>query len=213
MVKLEVLNNEGKKLEEINLDTTVFDGKVNIPLMHQAVVCYLANQRKGLASTRTKGEVRGGGRKPWRQKGTGRARVGSIRSPLWRGGGVVFGPKPRDYYKKFPRRMKVMALKSALNAKFKDKEILVVEDIFSDAKKTKDVDKVLSALGLRKGKICLVVDRIMPQIKRVIRNIPGVILEKAAELNTYRVLDCSKLVFVTGSTLKAVEERIKKWVQ
>ena len=137
-LSLPVLSTQGKKVEQIELEKRVFDGKISEALIHQAVVTYLANQRKGLASAKTRGEVRGGGIKPWRQKGTGRARVGSIRSPLWRGGGVTFGPKPHSYYKDLPQKMKAMALKSALNAKLRDKEILILSDLKVVSHKTKD---------------------------------------------------------------------------
>ena len=128
-LSLPVLSVQGKEVEQIELEKRVFDGKISQALIHQAVVTYLANQRKGLASTKTRGEVRGGGIKPWRQKGTGRARVGSIRSPLWRGGGVTFGPKPHSYHKDLPQKMRTMALKSALNAKLRDKEISILSDL------------------------------------------------------------------------------------
>ena len=141
-MKLDVVNQKGKVVRTLELDQKVFDGKINMSLLHQAVVTYLANQRKGLASTKTRGEVRGGGRKPWRQKGTGRARVGSIRSPLWKGGGATFGPKPRDYSQKMPQRMKALALKSALNAKLNDKELMVIDDIKLRSHKTKECSEV-----------------------------------------------------------------------
>jgi len=136
-LSLPVFNTQGKQVEEIILNSQVFDGEINIALIHQAVVTYLANQRKGLALTKTRGNVRGGGRKPWKQKGTGRARVGSSRSPIWRGGGVTFGPSLRSYNKNFPKKMKAQALKSALNAKLRDQQILIIDDLFVNLPKTK----------------------------------------------------------------------------
>ena len=119
-ITLPIYNTEGKEVDSIKLDAKVFDGTINTAAIYQAINAYRANQRKGFASTKTRGEVSGGGRKPWRQKGTGRARVGSTRSPLWRHGGVVFGPHPRDFSCRLPKRIKNLALKSTLNAKVKE---------------------------------------------------------------------------------------------
>jgi len=146
--ELSVLDTKGKEIEKVKLDKGVFDGKVNTALIQQAVVAYLANQRKGLAATKTRGQVRGGGAKPWRQKGTGRARVGSNRSPIWRGGGITFGPRPRSYYQDMPKKMRALALKSALNAKLRDKQILIINDLVVSSPKTKDFIKTVSGLKL-----------------------------------------------------------------
>ncbi len=212
MKKLKVISQQGEVIEEIELDSKIFDGKVNYALIHQAVVTYLANQRKGLASTKTRGEVRGGGAKPWRQKGTGRARVGSIRSPLWRGGGVIFGPKPRDYSKKLPQRMKNLALKSALNAKLNDDQIMIVDQIKVEEPKTKEFVKILNNLKLNGEKIRIVIEKLDQNVKLASRNIEKVFVENVDTLNTYKTLDCKKLVFTKDSLLK-LQERIKKWVR
>jgi large subunit ribosomal protein L4 len=212
MPKLDVLNQKGEVTGKIELDSKVFDGKLNYALMHQAVVSYLANQRKGTACSKTKGEVRGGGRKPWRQKGTGRARVGSIRSPLWRGGGVIFGPKPRDYYKKLPKRMRVLALKSALNAKMKDKEILILESLQLSKPKTKEFFNILKNLGLNGIKTRFVIEQLSRNLKLATQNLKDIDLELADSLTTYTTLDCKKIIFTKKSLLK-VEERIKKWLK
>lgn len=196
-------------VDRVELDPQVFDGQINEALIHQAVVIYLNNQRKGLASTKTRGEVKGGGRKPWRQKGVGRARVGSIRSPLWRKGGVVFGPHPRQYYKDFPKRMRILALKSALNAKLRDKEIMILEDIKMDTHKTKEFFQILKNLKLVGEKIRLVVEKIDRNLKLASRNVEKVSVEPMATLTTYTSLDCKKLVF-TRSALIGLQERIKK---
>ncbi|MCM8773875.1 MAG: 50S ribosomal protein L4, partial [Candidatus Omnitrophica bacterium] len=193
-------------------DDKVFDGKVNYALIHQAVVTYLSNQRKGLASTKTRGEVRGGGRKPWRQKGTGRARVGSIRSPLWRKGAIIFGPKPHSYRKEMPKRMKALALKSALNVKFNDREIVVIDDLNLETYKTKELYKMLVNLGLSEQKVKIVTKSMEENLKKAVSNLEYCALEKASTLNTYKALDCKKLLF-TVDALKLVEERIKRWLK
>ena len=211
MKVLDIYNQEGEIVDKAELNEKVFDGKVAETLMHQAVVTFLANQRKGLASSKKRGEVSGGGKKPWRQKGTGRARVGSIRSPLWHGGGVIFGPKPRDYSKKITQRMKIMALKSALNAKLNDEEIVLVDKISLESYKTKMFLEILSKLQLKGRKVTLIMDKIDNNVRLASRNIAGFSLEKAAQLNTYRVLDCSKIVF-TKDSLRIVEGRISKWL-
>jgi len=157
---LGVFDAKGKEVEKIELDSKVFDGKVNSSLVHQAVVTFLANQRKGLAKTKTRGQVRGGGTKPWRQKGTGRARVGSIRSPIWRGGGVTFGPTKRSYYKVLPKKMKILALKSALNLKLSEKKLLVIDDLAVKSHKTKEFAKILDNLKLGDQKVNLVLEKL-----------------------------------------------------
>lgn len=212
MPELDVLNINGEVVEKVELDSKVFDGKINSTLLHQAVVTYLANQRKGLASTKTRGEVKGGGRKPWRQKGTGRARVGSIRSPLWRGGGVVFGPKPRDYSKKLPQRMRVLALKSALNAKLRDNQMLVLDNINVNTPKTKNLFSILKNLKLINQKVRLALSRVDKNLKLASRNLEKVGIGLADNLTAYTVLDCHTVVFTKDSLLK-IEEKIKKWLK
>ena len=208
-LSLPVLSAQGKEVEQIELEKRVFDGKISEALIHQAVVTYLSNQRKGLASTKTRGDVRGGGIKPWRQKGTGRARVGSIRSPIWRGGGVTFGPKPHSFYKDLPQKMKIMALKSALNAKLRDKEILVLSDLKIASCKTKDFSKIFKSLKLDGVKVRLVVETLESNLKLATRNIKKVLLAKASDVHTTEIIDCKRLV-LTKNALRDVEKRIKK---
>lgn len=212
MTKLKVWDQEGKIVGEIELNPKIFDGKINHVLIHQAVVTYLANQRRGLASTKTRGEVKGSGRKPWPQKGTGRARAGSIRSPLWRGGGIVFGPKPRDYSKKLSQRMRNLALKSALNAKLKDDQIMIIKEIKIEKPKTKEMVKILKNLKLNGEKVRIVVDKLDENLKLAIRNLEKAILENVDTLTTYTVLDCKKLI-ITKDSLKKLEERLRKWIK
>lgn len=208
-LSLPVLNTQGKEVEQIKLSGQVFDGKVSEALIRQAVVTYLSNQRKGLASSKTRGEVSGGGTKPWRQKGTGRARVGSIRSPLWRGGGVTFGPKPRSYYRDLPKKMRSAALKSALNAKLRDKEIVILSDLKVNSHKTKDFFKIIRGLKLDRVKVRLVVEKLEPNIKLATANIKEVLMAKASDVHTIQIVDCKRLV-LTKSALRNLEERVKK---
>lgn len=208
-LELDVLNTNGESVEKINFDETVFDGKINPNLMHQAVVTYLANKRSGLACTKTKGEVRGGGRKPWRQKGTGRARVGSNRSPLWRGGGVTFGPKPHSFNKDLPKKMKLLALKSSLNVKLHEEKIIVLNELTSVSPKTKDFVKIINNLKLNQDKIRLVLVSVENNIKLGSSNLEKVLLCRADDVNTIDVLNCKKLI-ITKEALKVVEERVKK---
>jgi len=212
MSEINVLNIKGEEVDNIKLDPMVFDGKVNHDLIHHAVVVYLANQRKGLANTKTRGDVRGGGKKPWAQKGTGRARVGSNRSPIWRGGGVTFGPKPHSYHKNMPKKMKVAAFKSALNAKNNDSEITVVDTFNLDTHKTKSLFNVLKKLSLNAEKVRVVIERWDKNIKLSSSNIEKVSVSLAKDLNTYEVLNCKQLVF-TKKSLVFLQERVKKMLQ
>jgi len=209
MFKLPVYNQEGKEIESLELDPIVFDGQVNLDVLYQAVLMYRANRRKGLASTKTRGEVSGGGKKPWRQKGTGRARVGSIRSPLWRKGGVIFGPHPRDYSFRLPKKIKIAALKSSLNAKLNENNLLILDDLEIDVPKTKEATKILSNLKLNGNKsILLMLDKIDAKSRLSFRNINYVDTISAADTNAYDVLKARKLI-VTLSGLKILVDRIK----
>jgi len=210
-MKLDVVDTKGKSAGSVNLNKAIFDGKVNETLMHQAVVIYLANQRDGLASAKTRAEVRGGGKKPWRQKGTGRARVGSSRSPIWVKGGVTFGPKPRDYSKRMPQRMKTLALKSALNAKLKDEAIVVLKDLSLSSHRTVDFCKIMKKLKLTDNKVKLVIEKMDDNIRLATRNVAKVDIVRSSDLSTYAALDCKKLVF-TIAALEGVQERISKWL-
>jgi large subunit ribosomal protein L4 len=208
-LELAVFDKRGKEVEKVKLDEFVFDGHISVALIHQAVTTYLANQRKGLAKVKTRGEVRGGGRKPWRQKGTGRARVGSIRSPLWRGGGVTFGPQPRSYYKDLPKKMKAVALKSALNDKLQNDQILILKDFKLDSHKTKELAKIMQNLKLEGKKVRVVIEKIEDNSKLASRNLEKVLLSKASDVHTAEVIDCKKLILTKGALVE-VQERVKK---
>lgn len=211
MKKIDILDITGKKVGETELDASIFDGRISPSLMKQAVVAFLSNQRAGLASAKTRGEISGGGRKPWKQKGTGRARVGSTRSPLWRKGGVTFGPKPHSFHKDLPQRMKLLSLKSALNAKLKDGEIIVLDKFEIDSAKTKDFFEILKKLKLNNISTKVVVNTINQNIKLASRNIKKIQVKDAQNINTYEALNCKKILFTTEALLK-VGERIKKWL-
>jgi len=206
---VDVLDINGRKTEQLELDSAVFDGVVNKELLHQVIVAYLANQRKGTASTKTRAEISGGGKKPWRQKGTGRARVGSSRSPLWRGGGTVFGPRPRDYSVRISDRMKVQALKSSLNSKLVDGEFVVVEDFDIEQPKTKNFIKILSNLGLNKDKTLVVCKEVSKNMRLSCRNLSRSFVLDYKNINAYDVLNYKKLVLVK-SALSELAKRIKR---
>lgn len=208
-IQISVLDVQGNKKETLDLDAFIFDGKIRESLMHQAVVAYLANHRRGLASTKTRGAVRGGGAKPWRQKGTGRARVGSNRSPLWRGGGVTFGPQPRSYYKNFPKKMKALALQSALNAKLKDNELIVLDKLEVKSHKTKDFVAIIKGLNLIDKKVRFIVEKLDNNVRLSSGNLEKVAIIEVENLNTYQALDCKDLIFTKEAILK-IEERLKK---
>jgi len=199
-MEVPLYNSGGQEKGRINLPT-IFSTEINVPLLHEVVIAYLSNQRKGCASTKTRSEVSGGGRKPWRQKGTGRARAGSIRSPLWRHGGITFGPKPRHYTQNLPKKKLKNALISALAAK-KDK-IKVIENLQIDEIKTKRLNELLQKIGLGEKKTLLVTEKIDNKLKLVARNIPYLSLLERRNLNAYIVLNCENLVFT--------EEALKKY--
>jgi large subunit ribosomal protein L4 len=208
MITMPVYNMQGKEVEKINLNSNVFDGKVNTAAIYQAVVMYQANKRKGAASTKTRGEVRGGGRKPWRQKGTGRARAGTIRSPLWRGGGIIFGPHPRDYSYSIPKKIQRLALKSSLNSKLSDNDLLVIDEIKVDKPKTKEFTSLLASFKIA-DKSLVVLESLDSNIDRSSRNISIVTMKNFKDVNTYDVLKHKKLI-LTKKSLAGLVERILK---
>ncbi|RME68088.1 MAG: 50S ribosomal protein L4 [Nitrospirae bacterium] len=205
MPQVEVKDINNNVVGTVSLPESIFGVEVNEGLLHAAVVNYLANQRQGTHATKTRGMVKGGGKKPWRQKHTGRARHGSIRSPLWRGGGVVFGPQPRDYSYKMPKKQKRLALKAALSAKLQDGELIVVESLNINEPRTKKMVEVLKGLGIN-GHSVLVVTR--DKDENVIlsaRNIPGVTVMRAQDINTYEVLVHDRVV-LTKEALQRIQE-------
>ncbi|HCC69188.1 MAG TPA: 50S ribosomal protein L4 [Nitrospiraceae bacterium] len=204
MPEIALLNKENKPVGKIDMPQDIFSAEVRKDILHEVVQNYLANQRQGTASTKTKGLVSGGGKKPWKQKGTGRARAGSNRSPIWRGGGIVFGPQPRAYSYKLPKKVRWIALNSALSAKFSDKEVTVVEDLSMPEPKTKRIISILNSLGLT-GSILIVIPEKDRTLELAARNIPDVKLERVEELNPYVILSYSRLLLTKGAVEKMME--------
>ncbi len=204
MPKVNVYNMLGELVEEMELSENVFGVEINEHVVYEVVKNQLANKRQGTQSAKTRAEVRGGGRKPWRQKGTGRARQGSIRSPQWKGGGVVFAPKPRDYSYSVPKKVKRLAMKSALTSKVVENEIIVVDELRFDAPKTKDMVKVLTNLKADK-KALIVMDTKDFNVMKSASNIPGVETTHVNTLNVYDILKYNSFI-ITKEAVKRVEE-------
>ena len=201
----------GTETGTVTLDDAYFGIQPNVPVMHQVVTAQLAARRAGTHSTKTRAEVRGGGAKPWRQKGTGRARQGSTRAPHWSGGGVAAGPKPRDYSQKTPKKMIQLALRSALSDRAADGKVIVVDAWSFDAPKTKDGIAALKALGVDR-KVLVVLDRDDEVAYKSFRNVPDVQLILRGELNAYDVL-CSDWIVFTQATLPTVKTTEKEVAQ
>ena len=195
MIKVQVFDNSGKSIEDISFPEERFGGKVRRELLRDAIIMHEANHRRGTASTKTRGEVKGGGRKPWKQKHTGRARAGDIRSPIWKGGGVVFGPRPRDYSFSMHRKAKKAALQSALLSKLIDNEVVLINELELDAPSTKKMATLLKSLEIRES--CLIVMQEFDEtIWKSSRNIYNVKLRVASDLNAYDVIKYKKLLIV-----------------
>ena len=205
-MKLAVKDIKGQSQGELEVKFALIENGKGTQAVHDAVVAYLANQRMGTACTKNVGEVAGTNKKPWRQKGTGRARAGSFRSPLWRGGGVVFGPKPRDFGKKVSRSTKHLALRKALSERLKSGDVVVVEDLILDSPKTKAFVGVLNALQME-GSTLVVASARDRNLSLASRNVPDVELATSDSLNTYQVLRFGKLLFTRGAFEK-VEQRL-----
>jgi large subunit ribosomal protein L4 len=210
MASVDVKTSAGKKAGTTTLDEQIFGIEPNLDVMHQVVTAQLAARRAGTHSTKTRAERRGGGAKPWRQKGTGRARQGSIRSPQWRGGGIAHGPKPRDYSQKTPKKMIKLALRSALSDRAADGKILVVDVFGFDAPKTATAVKIIDDLGLAdEGRILLVLDEADANAALSFRNIPNVHVLPSGELNAYDVLVSDTVVFAQDALPVAQPHKAK----
>ena len=205
MATIDVLDDRGKKSGSRPLSAAVFEAQVNVPLMHQVVVAGLAGIRRGTHSTKTRGEVAGGGRKPWRQKGTGRARQGSIRSPQWSGGGVAHGPQPRDHDMRVNKKMRRGALRSALSDALASGKLAVVDRLEFEEPKAKRAVEMLDAVGLE-GRVLVILDRPSESgaVELSFRNLPRVRLAYAGGLGTYDVLLADRILFTTAA-LDAIE--------
>lgn len=204
MAKAAVYDMANKQVGDIELNDDIFSVEVNTGLLHQAVVMQLASQRLGTHATKTRSFVRGGGRKPWRQKGTGRARAGSTRSPLWVGGGTVFGPHPRSYAFSMPRKQRRLALKCALSDKVKSGDLIVLDTLAFEVPKTKEAVKVLAAFETPKKALFITADEV-ENVEKSARNIPGVKAIGAMGLNVFDILHHDK-VFVTKDAVARIEE-------
>ncbi len=204
MPNVAVVDMNGTKVDEINLADSIFGIEPNAAVMHELVVNYLANQRQGTQSALTRSEVRGGGRKPWRQKGTGHARQGSIRAPQWTKGGIVFAPKPRDYSYTVNKKVRRLAMKSAFSSKAQDNDIIVIDNITLDEFKTKTIVKMLSAVGSEK-KALIVLPTVDKKVIKSASNIPGVKTAQVNELNVYDMLNADKLIIVKDAVAKIEE--------
>ena len=203
MAKVDLLNIKGEKVGDLELNDNVFAVEVNEVVVHQALVNYLANQRQGTQSTKTRAEVRGGGRKPWKQKGTGRARQGSIRAPQWIKGGIALGPKPRSYKYSIPKKVRQLAIRSVLTAKLQEKAIIVVDKLELNEVKTKNMVNVLNSLNVKRGLVMLSEKNLNVQAST--RNIENVKTTLVNTINVYDLLKYDTLV-LTQDAVKKIEE-------
>ncbi len=208
MPTVKMVNQDNQPVGELTLSDKVFAAKNNSHLVWEAVHSYLANRRRGTASTKTRGEVSGGGAKPWRQKGTGRARAGSNRSPLWFKGGITFGPKPRDYSWEMPKRMRRQALRCALSAKLADGEMVILDDIKLAAVQTKAMAALLKKISAR-GRTTLILGEADEKVSMSGRNIPRLRILRSENLNTYDLLDCDRLL-LTRAAVTRIEENLNR---
>ena len=206
MSKIEMLNLTAEKVKEIKLNDNVWGVKPNDPVLHNSLVLASANARQASASTKTRDEVSGGGRKPWRQKGTGNARQGSIRAPQWRGGGVVFGPTPnKNYTKKQNKKERRLALLSALSYKVMDKELIVLDELKFETNKTKEMVNLLTNLNVLNNKVLLVVAELDENVCLSARNLANVKVVKFNEVNTYDTVNADNMI-ITSEALQKLEE-------
>ena len=194
-MKIDVQNSSGKVIESIKLDTNIFNVELNPSVVRQAVLSELTNLRQGTHSSKNRSAVRGGGKKPWKQKGRGVARAGTIRSPLWKGGGVVFGPEPHGYSKKLPRKMSKLARKSVLTKKFKDKELVVLDSLSISSKKTSDFFSFMKSINILNKKTLILVDSFQENLILSSRNIRNVFVDNIKTVSVYDLLD-SEIILI-----------------
>ncbi len=205
MPTVEYQDLQGNRIGEIDLEEKIFGIEPNVHVMHEAVRMYLANNRQGTVNSKTRSQLEGTNAKMWRQKGTGRARVGSWKMPHWRGGGKSFGPSPRDFGFKIPKKVKRLALRSALSAKLKDNEMMIVDSFNVEQPKTKLAYNILKDLGLNDKKICLVVSKVDSNVYLACRNMKNLRVEAARNLNALKALDCDCLV-LTKDAVSEIQE-------
>ena len=204
-INADAYDSQGKKGNTVALPSDLFDGTINMPVMHQAVKAYLANQRQGNASTKTRGFVIGGNQKPWKQKGTGRARQGSTRAPQWVGGGTVFGPRPRSYAQYVPRKVRALARKSAFNARARENAVFVIDTLTFDAPKTSQLVGILQTLGVADKKVLILTNGVNHNVYISGRNLPTAHVMPFSDVSTYHIL-WSDIVVIEGSALGAQAE-------
>lgn len=202
MPDVEIKDRNNNTVGKINLRDDILGANTNLCVIHEAVVNFLANQRQGTHATKTKGLVSGGGKKPWKQKGTGRARAGSIRSPLWRTGGIVFGPQPRDYSYNLPKKVKRLALMTAFYRKLADGEVVVIDNFAIEKPKTKEMKEILKNLGLTGKSILIVLPEKDNSVVLSARNIPSVSVTRTADLNTYDVIVHNVLLMTKDAAIR-----------
>jgi len=202
-MQVPLMNMQGQQVGTVELADAIFAAEINIPVMHQALVRQLANRRLGTHNTKTRSDVSGGGRKPWRQKGTGRARQGSIRAPHWRGGGVVFGPHPRRYEQRMPRKMRRLALRSALSVKAQEQQVVVLDELTLEAPRTRAIAEMLKALDIKRSAL-LLLPASNPNVELSARNLPHVKTLRAHYLNVRDLLGYETLV-MPQQTLATLE--------
>jgi len=208
MAQTKLLNTKGEEVGQLDLNKDIFNGKISAVTVYEAVLQELASRRSGTADTKTRSEVRGGGRKPWRQKGSGQARAGSVRSPIWKGGGVVFGPHPRSFAYTLPKKMRRVALRSVLNAKLKEEAIRVIDELEMEKARTKDAVEILKNLNVS-GRVVVVADNPSEEIKLSFRNLAGVTLKRWDNLSVHELLDADGVVF-TKKAFEKAEQILKK---
>ena len=208
-MNVQAYTTSGSKSDEVALNDSVFGIEPNAHMVYQAVRVHLGNKRKGTAKAKERAEVRGGGRKPWRQKGRGTARAGTTRSPLWVGGGTIFGPRPRNYARKLPVKMRQLARKSAYAMKAQDEQIMIVEDFKVNEPKTREMFAILAALSLQSTKTLLIVPQYDQDLWLAGRNIPTLEIREASKASTYDVLN-NQMLLIQKSALPVIEETFTK---
>ncbi|HON10453.1 MAG TPA: 50S ribosomal protein L4 [Chitinispirillaceae bacterium] len=207
-MKAKLYQQDGTVKGQIDLPEDVFGAQVNESLLHQVITQFLANQRQGTAKTKSRAEVSGGGRKPWRQKGTGRARAGSNTSPVWVRGGKAHGPEPRDYYSEIPKKMRRLALASALSSRAKDEKVMVVESISCETPKTRTIADLLKALSVSGQKNLLIIDKEGRNVFLSGRNIRDLEIRPVSEINAYDVLTNENIIFADERLIGKVQEAV-----
>jgi large subunit ribosomal protein L4 len=205
MPEINVINMQNQEIAKIALPDSIYASEIRKDVLHEVVINYLANQRQGNAATKTKGLVSGGGKKPWRQKGTGRARAGSIRSPLWRGGGTVFGPLKRDYKFKVNQKLKRLALKSVLSAKYQDNKIIVIDEISVAEPKTKLFVSILENLKLTDKTVLIILDQLTTELALAARNLPRVNMMLVKDIHAYNIL-AYEMILINQAAIEKLQE-------